>query len=151
MTRSTVKRTTAGAALTGLFLETFRLNGRLLAEGDRRTRPFHLSSALWQVLGALDEGPLPVAHVARKMGLRRQSVHRTVEILVRQGLVELVENPHHRRAQLVQLTARGRRTLDRVTRMQVEWSNALAAGLSAAEIRTAERVLQRVRERLEEP
>ena len=146
-----VKRTAAGAALTALVLETFRLNGRLLAEGDRLARPFHLSSALWQVVGALDEGPLPVAHIARNMGLRRQSLHRTVDLLVRAGLVELVENPHHRRARLVQLTDRGRTTLDRVNRMQIAWSNDLAAGLSAAEIRAAGSVLQAVRERLEKP
>jgi DNA-binding MarR family transcriptional regulator len=150
MTSSPTTRSAEGAALTSLILETFRLNGRLLAEGDRLARPFHLSSALWQVVGALDEGPLPVAHIARNMGLRRQSLHRTVERLVQAGLVELLENPHHRRAMLVSLTPRGRAALDRVTRAQVAWVDTLAAGLPARDLGAALRVLRTVRERLEE-
>ena len=150
MTSSPKRRTPGGAALTSLILETFRLNGRLLAEGDRLARPSGLSSALWQVVGALDEGPLPVAHIARNMGLRRQSLHRTVERLLQSGLVELTENPHHRRARLVALTARGRTALDKVTGVQVAWVDRLAAGLPVRDIRAALRVLQLVRERLED-
>jgi len=69
-----MSRTKAGNAFTELILETFRFNGRLLAAGDRLTRPFKLSSARWQVLGAIEQKPLPVAQIAHNMGLARQSV-----------------------------------------------------------------------------
>ena len=39
--------------LTRLVLELFRLNGRLLAAGDAMTRDLGLTSARWQVLGAV--------------------------------------------------------------------------------------------------
>ena len=54
----------ADVALTELILETFRLNGRLLAAGDALVRDLGLTSARWQILGAiaLSPVPLPVAH-----------------------------------------------------------------------------------------
>ena len=63
--------TPAGSAFTGLIIETFRLNGELLAAGDELCADLGLTSARWQVMGAIDEGPLPVAHIARNMGLTR--------------------------------------------------------------------------------
>jgi hypothetical protein len=66
----------AGSALTDLVLEVFRLNGRLLAAGDRMTRPSGQTSARWQVLGAINPEPRTVAQIARVMGLARQSVQR---------------------------------------------------------------------------
>src|SRR5437016_12492641 len=90
-------------ALTELMLEVFRLNGRLLASGDRLVADIGLSSARWQVLGAIAlAGPhLPVAHIARNMGLTRQAVRRLVNELAADGLVAFATNPHHRRARLV--------------------------------------------------
>src|SRR5467141_3144788 len=71
----------AGRALTQLILDIFRLNGSLLAAGNELTRDLGLSSARWQVMGALAEGPLPAAQIARNMGLSRQSVQRLVDML----------------------------------------------------------------------
>lgn len=53
------KHTQKGAAMTELVLETFRLNGRLLASGDKLVEPFGLSSARWQVLGAIHFAETP--------------------------------------------------------------------------------------------
>src|SRR5271166_2699358 len=96
-------------AVTELMLETFRFNGRLLAAGDALVADIGLTSARWQVLGAiaLSAVPLPVAHIARNMGLTRQSVQRLVDEMKKEGLVKLAPNRHHRRAQLVLLTEKG--------------------------------------------
>ncbi|MFC6050148.1 MarR family transcriptional regulator, partial [Methylobacterium hispanicum] len=63
-------------AWSGLAIEVFRLNGDLVEGGDALVRDLGLTSARWQVLGAvaLSPVPLPVAHIARNMGLARQSV-----------------------------------------------------------------------------
>ena len=143
-------RTAEAGTLTALILETFRLNGRLLAAGDRLTRPDGQSSARWQVLGALAAGPLTVADVARRMGLTRQSVQRTADLLAQGGLLAFTDNPRHRRAKLVTLTARGRSVLAGIDRRQVVWSNRLAAGLPLRDLRTARRVLEAVGRRLDE-
>ncbi len=141
--------TPEAVALTALILETFRLNGRLLAAGDRLTGDLGLSSARWQVMGAIDETPLPVAQIARNMGLTRQAVQRIANVLADEGLVAFAENPNHRRAKLVCPTARGREALQVIRRRQVDWSNRLAAGLAGPAIEEALAVMRTLRQRLE--
>ena len=89
------------------------MNGRLVETGNHLVRDAGLTTAWWQVLGALGYSivPLPVAHIARNMGLARQSVQRVVDLLEKDGLVRLEQNPHHRRAKLVVLTPTGRDAL----------------------------------------
>src|SRR5215813_6520883 len=142
--------TPAGAATTGLILETFRLNGLLLEAGDRLVADIGLTSARWQVLGAaaLAPTPLPVAHLARNMGLTRQAVQRLANEMERDGLVRFAPNPHHERAKLVQLTAAGERAFAAARERQAPWANAIAKGLSAERIEDACALLRAIRERL---
>ena len=141
-------RTAAAEAFTQLILETFRFNGRLLAAGDRLTKELELSSALWQVLGAIDEAPLPVAQIARNMGLTRQSVRRTANVLSERGFVIFQDNPNHRRAKLVVLTKQGRNVLDQATKLQIDWSNRIAQDLSAPKLNAAMQIIRTLGERL---
>src|SRR5258708_35893281 len=106
------KRTPAGEALTNLMLDLFRLSSRLLTVGDRLVAGLGLTSARWQILGAITyaERPQPVAWLARDLGGNRQNVQRIVNGPHKEGLVAFEVNPHHRRAQLVTLTEKGRRT-----------------------------------------
>ena len=144
-------RTPEADALTELILEVFRVNGDLLAAGDRLTRRFGQTSARWQVLGAIRNTPDSVAGIARQMGLARQSVQRTADILAAEGLVEYADNPAHRRAKLVRLTEAGRETLGAISRRQIEWTNGLARALAfdSERIRDATEVLRRLRNELE--
>ena len=142
-------RTPAAEAITELILATFRLNGRLLAAGDHLTRDLGLSSARWQVMYAVLDGPLPAAQIARNMGLTRQSVQRTVDLLAAEGLVSFAENPYHQRAKLVRLTERGHELLQEVQRRQANWANWLAQDLPPDELRAAARLMGVIRHRLE--
>jgi DNA-binding MarR family transcriptional regulator len=139
-------------ALTQLIIETFRLNGRLLAAGDALVADLGLSSARWQVLGAvaLAAASLPVAQIARNMGLTRQAVQRVVNDLGRMGLVRHAPNPHHRRAKLVLLTASGRAAYAAALERQRPWADALAHGLGVKQIENAVALLKSVRERLDD-
>jgi DNA-binding MarR family transcriptional regulator len=111
-----------------------------------------LTSARWQVLGAIAQAdsPEPVARLARKMGLARQGVQRIVNELAAEGLAEFRPNPHHRRARLVTLTAAGEAAYAAASARQAPWANDLARGLPPGEIDTARALLQRMRARLEE-
>jgi len=144
-------RSDGADAMTQLILKTFRANGQLLEVGDRITAPFGLSSARWQVLGALaGEGrPLAVAQIARRMGLTRQSVRRTVSDLVELGFVELADNPDHKRAKLVVLTPLGIETLTEVTAVQAELAEYLAADLDPQQLRQTLALLGQVIDRCE--
>jgi DNA-binding MarR family transcriptional regulator len=148
---SKTKRTSAGDALTGLILDLFRANGLLLTAGDRLVASLGLTSARWQILGAIvgAERPEPVAWLARNLGANRQNVQRIVNDLVRDELVTFETNPHHRRAQLVVLTDKGRQVYDAAGRLQVPWVNGLADRLSVKDIETAHRVVGALRGRLE--
>ena len=74
------KRTPAGDALTSLMLDLFRLNSLLLTAGDRMVARLGLTSARWQILGAIitAERPQPVAWLARNLGANRQNVQRII-------------------------------------------------------------------------
>ena len=138
-------------ALTALIVEVFRLNGRLIATGDRLVSDLKLTSARWQVLGAaaLAPSPQPVAWLARSMGLHRQGVQRIVNELVAEGIFALEENPHHRRARLVRLTRTGEQLFEAAGRRQRPWAKRLAKGLPAKTVAAAHHVLKTLRERLE--
>ncbi len=137
--------------MTELILETFRLNGRLLAAGDALVRDLGLTSARWQVLGAvaMSPVPLPVSHIARNMGLSRQNVQRLANELEAQRIVRFAPNPHHRRAKLVLLTEQGRALYEAASARQKPWAGALADGLPAETIEAAAELLRAVRCRLE--
>ena len=148
----TAKRhTPGGEALTDLVLTVFRLNGRLLAAGDHLVSDLGLTSARWQVLGAIAHAPSPqpVAWLARSMGLNRQGVQRIVNEMREDELVELHPNPHHRRAHLVALTKHGESVYAAASRLQMPWASALAKGLDGEELAAASRIIKALSERLE--
>lgn len=145
------KRTPAGDALTSLILDLFRLNNLLLAGGDRLVASLGLTSARWQILGAIvsAERPQPVAWLARDLGANRQNVQRIVNDLQKDGIVAFEANPHHRRAQLVVLTDKGMQTYDAAIRLQVPWINRLSGGLVLKDIEAACRLITTLKKRLE--
>ena len=150
MPLSSTKLSLTGEAVTGLILDLFRLNNLLLTAGDRLVEGLGLTSARWQVLGAIAyaERPQPVAWLARDMGANRQNVQRIINDLNTAGLVAFEANPHHRRAQLVVLTDKGRQAFGAAMRLQGPWVNGLARGLAVKDIETAHRVLSTLRQRL---
>jgi DNA-binding MarR family transcriptional regulator len=139
-------------AITGLVLETFRLNGRLLVTGDALVADLGLTSARWQVLGAMALSPVPlsVAQIARNMGLTRQAVRRLVNEMQGDGLVRLAPNPHHQRAKLVVLSAKGKTAFAAAMKRQSAWASDLAAGFGIKQIETAAATLRRIRQRLDD-
>ena len=134
-----------------LMLETFRLNGALIALGDAVAAPVGLTSARWQVMGAIAEarGALPVSSLARNMGLVRQSVQRIVDELTTLGLLRLAPNPHHRRAKLVELTDRGATLFEEVNTRWLAFADALLASIGSGEAERGAAFLRLLRERVE--
>ncbi|MBU6458964.1 MAG: MarR family transcriptional regulator [Bradyrhizobium sp.] len=146
-----VLRTPEGDALSDLVLDLFRLDSLLLTAGDRLVAPLGLTSARWQVLGAIvaAERPQPVAWIARDLGGNRQNVQRIINDLHKEELVAFEVNPHHRRAQLVVLTRKGQRTFRAAMELQAPWIDDLSDGLSVKDIRTVHRVIRSLRDKLE--
>lgn len=144
--------TAAGEAVTALILDVFRLNGRLLHAGDRLVADLGLTSARWQILGAIAyaDRAEPVAWHARTMGVHRQGVQRIVNEMEKEGIVKFQPNPHHKRAQLVVLTSKGQKLFEEAIALQAPWVNDLSKGLSPNDIATTQEVIGLLKTRLQE-
>jgi len=130
--------------LTEVVLRTFRLNGLFLHKADELARPAGLTAASWQVLGAVLPGPLTVAGIAREMGLARQSVQRTADLLVERGLVEYRPNPAHARARLVVPTAAGWAAIDTLRDGTVAWARSVADRIGDDDLRQVLTTMERL-------
>lgn len=125
-------------------LGVFRLNGQFLSVADELARPAGLTAAWWQVLGAVLPEPLPVAGVARAMGITRQSVQRVADLLVDRGLAAYVPNPAHRRAKLLTPTPAGRAAIERIDPGHATLAARLAQALGEEEFAATVRALERL-------
>ena len=107
-----------------LVLSLFRLNGLLIAEGDRMTRNLGLTSARWRVIGAvaLSSGGLTVPGIARVLGQSRQAVQRITDAMVEDGLLIYAANPKHKKSMLVHLTDEGKRCYNLLREEQDPWA-----------------------------
>jgi DNA-binding MarR family transcriptional regulator len=147
-----LKQTPATDAVTALILSVFRFNNALLRAGDQLVASLGLTSARWQVLGAIvyAERPQPVAWLARDLGANRQNVQRIVNDLEAAGLVGFETNPHHRRAQLVVLTEKGREVFAAAMHLQVPWAERLCADIPVKDIEAAHQVVTMLQRRLDQ-
>jgi DNA-binding MarR family transcriptional regulator len=133
-----------GPTVDRLVVSVFQLNGALLEAGEQITAPFGLTSARWQVMGALDfaEGALTVPQIAHVMGLSRQAVLKQIKLLAREGLVQSQTNQAHKRSELWSLTPAGRAKYDGIMasqrRLAAEWRK----GLTLPQLAECTRVLQ---------
>jgi DNA-binding MarR family transcriptional regulator len=144
--RSPTRRDTGGDLITALIDVVFQLNGKLLRAGDALVAEFGLTSARWQVLGAIGTGAATTAQIARQRGLRRQSVQEIVTRLRADGLVDVRPNPDDRRSPLVSLTSRAEHLLAAIRPEQARWANQLASPFSADQLADTVQVLATIRD-----
>ena len=143
-------RTPQGDALTTLILETFRLNGALLVAGNEITKPYGMTSARWQVMGAIDlvGEAITVSQIAKRMGLTRQAVQRIVNDLEQLDMIIPKPNPKHKTAPLIAITNQGQKVMAKINEAQAEWVNDLAKNASEKELLQAFKTLETIRETL---
>ena len=124
-------------------MAVFAVNGLIIQAGESISRPLGQSSARWQVLGRVYR-PQTVPDIARDIGLARQSVQRTADLLTAEGLVCFRAHPSDRRTRLVELTPEGHRVLAEIYRRQVAWSARILEHLDPATLRDVSRTLTAV-------
>jgi DNA-binding MarR family transcriptional regulator len=135
--------------LSGLALTSFKLNGQFLELAETLAGPVGLTAARWQVLGAVLRAPLPVAGIAREMGITRQSVQRIADLLVDRGLVEYRDNPAHRRAKLVAPTDAGRAAVRGIDPAHAAAAAQLVAVMGADDLADALAAMRRLSQALD--
>jgi DNA-binding MarR family transcriptional regulator len=142
--------TAAAKALTQFVLAVFRLNSALIASGDRMTKDLQLTSARWQIMGALANEPLTASQIARNMGLYRQTVQPLVDALAADKLLEFIPNPNHRRARLIRMTPAGRTAYEEALARQISWSNEISRRLGVASFNEATELARELTQRLDD-
>ena len=118
--------------------------------GDALVAPLGLTSARWQVLGAigLSDLPLSAPRIAAAMGISRQGAQKQIHRLVKEGLLNPFANPAHKRSPRYGLTEHGVQLVVELETTQADWVNELAAAIPAQDLEIARCVLERLTERL---
>ncbi|MCA8201165.1 MarR family winged helix-turn-helix transcriptional regulator [Burkholderia sp. AU33545] len=134
---------TKPAKLTAVALSVFRLNGLLIEWGNTFAAPHGLTSARWQVLGAISMAPEApnIPQIADAMGISRQAVLKQINVLVEEGLVQPLPNPTHKRSPLYALTPRGTAAYQAVVGQWQQHVRDIAGQFSSADLDAAIRVL----------
>ena len=129
----------------------FRLNGLLLADGDRMAEGVGLTSARWKVIGivALTGAGVTVPGIARALGQSRQAVQRITDVMQTDGLVHYEPNPRHKRSSLVQLTDHGQQVYNKLRSVQDPWAIGHTEDTYVEELESALRLMQRLINRME--
>ena len=134
-----------------LVSETVALYFRVRAASEDIHAHSSLSGAMRGVLRDLDSsGPLTVPQLARRRPVTRQHIQAIVNDLQRHGLVELVDNPKHKRSHLVQLTPAGRQTLQEIVERERSVLERVELQVSEEDLQTATEVLTRLRRTMEQ-
>ncbi|WP_199054121.1 MarR family winged helix-turn-helix transcriptional regulator [Aquitalea sp. ASV15] len=102
--------------LSDTVIALFQANGKLLEWGDAFTAPYGLTSARWQILGAiaLASHQLTAPQIAEQMGVSRQGAQKQLNLLLEDGLLEKLPNPSHLRSPLYRLSTQGSALFERV-------------------------------------
>jgi DNA-binding MarR family transcriptional regulator len=129
--------------LTAIALSVFKLNGQLIEWGNHFAQPHGLTSARWQVLGAIAMAPSPVSipQIAAAMGVTRQGVLKQINLLVDERLVQPLPNPTHKRSPLYALTPQGQTAYGALAERWHTHVQEMVSEFTAADLDAAVRVL----------
>jgi DNA-binding MarR family transcriptional regulator len=96
------------------------------------------------------QGPTPVPRIARSRGVSRQHIQTIVNELLDEGLVELRDNPAHRRSCLVALTAVGDAAIAGIRDTERAVLGDAFSDVDTADVRAASQTLRAVGVRIAE-
>lgn len=142
--------TKSGDLFTQLTLAIFKVSGMLTSEGDKLTKEFGITSSRWKILGAvvMSQTPLTVPQIGRAMGQSRQAVQRLVDVMTKDGLLNLVDNPHHKRAKYIAVTPKAEEIYQQLYQKQIPWADQCAVDLTVEELETTLAVIQKISQNL---
>jgi len=90
-------------------------------------------------------GSSTVPQMARQRSVSRQHIQALVDALLKQRMVNLIENPAHKRSVLMTLTPLGQATFERMKRRELRLYDKTDLGTSRLELRRAAKTLETVR------
>ena len=122
-----------------------------LIEGEVRRRlrdAFDVTLPRFDLMAQLDKAPngMTLGELSQRMMVSNGNVTGLAERLVEQGLLDRRASPTDRRAQLVSLTAEGRRMFRTMARTHEDWIADIFAGLAPDDIETLMRLLAKTKD-----
>jgi len=139
------KKHASGAELHTLFREVFRLQSTLSEVVDRvheqagmRTSQVRLASTL------LELGQATVPDVAHIMKVSRQFVQTAINELEKQGMIEFLKNPRHKRSKLLKLTDHGKDTLEQAHKNEEAIIEQIVPDMDATSVVNASELLESI-------
>lgn len=132
--------------ITNISLSIFKLNALILEWGNKFSEQHGLTSARWQVLGAicLAQQPLTIPQISEAMGITRQAVLKQINLLEKEILVTPVPNPHHKKSSFYVLTEQGESVYLAITKRWEEFATELAQHFTPQELNTTQQVLTKL-------
>lgn len=132
--------------------ELARVRGRLQVSFRPAREQSGLSEMQMVVLSAVVGAGRPptVPQIGRSLGHPRQVIQRAALELAGLGLIELIDNPDHKRARLLEATMAGRALHAKASKRALQLARGLTSGLDPALIHRLTDGLRALRERLEQ-
>lgn len=149
MTKQVVNRTPAGQVIEDLIIEIVATFFLLRAEGMRIGVVSSSGEGYWSVLRMLKvNGAQTVPQIARYRYVPRQSVQKLANEMLADGVIELVNNPAHKRSKLLRLTSKGEAVFAEMSDRIAAVSETLAAQGDADQLQNAVTVVRHLHEQL---
>ncbi|WP_170140814.1 MarR family winged helix-turn-helix transcriptional regulator [Oceanobacillus arenosus] len=119
---------------------TKKLNGKLVGIG--------LYYSQWSIVYCLKQiGPVTLVEISNHFDVEKPTISRTVNRLAEQRLIEEVPS-NDKRERVVQLTEKGLEVYEKAVLIVSEFEKSLIAGIPEADIDTAFRTIQLLKEKL---
>jgi DNA-binding MarR family transcriptional regulator len=131
-----------------LWLRLFTCKEVIESEVRRRLRDnFTVTLPRFDLMAQLDRFPkgMTLGELSQRMMVSNGNVTGLVERLVEQGLIDRRPSPKDRRAQIVSLTAEGRRLFRSMARANGDWIGEMFADLSGNDIQALLRLLAKAK------
>jgi DNA-binding MarR family transcriptional regulator len=127
---------TKAEAIAELMLEVAQCFFRIRALGQKTGLVTNWGGGTFGFMRSLALlGPLTVPQIAQMRPTSRQRMQRLADELAREGLVEFVDNPKHRRSKLVRLTRKGDARYRELSARLLAIASTLGTGVSERDIR----------------
>jgi DNA-binding MarR family transcriptional regulator len=123
---------------------------KMLIEGEVRRRlreTFDMTLPRFDLMAQLDRAPggMTLGELSQRMMVTNGNVTGLVDRLVAQNLVDRKPSPTDRRAQIVSLSAEGRKAFRAMARANGDWVGEIFSGLSRGEINELMRLLDKAK------
>lgn len=142
--------TEAGKLVTDIVMMVFRLDGMFMKAADKIASPSGLTAARWRVLAAVLHESRTVAEISRQMGLARQSVQPSADLLVRDGFAAYEDNPRHKTAKLLVATDKGLALVASIAGRQAQWANTVGVALEPGMLKAGHTLIKSLVEAVDE-